>query len=118
MVKVCKNKKYHGIPCQINTICQKSVAAELFIWMKLGITTGWHGISKSTNILSYNSVVLRTENTEVCVMLAVSTSVVEALNGIEHCSSKTNRDIWMELIPYWIHIRGYQTIYKIFDNSH
>jgi hypothetical protein len=33
-----------GIPCQINKFCQKSVAAEFFISMKLGITICWYDI--------------------------------------------------------------------------
>jgi hypothetical protein len=56
----------------------------------------------------HNSVVLRTENVEVCVLLAVLTSVMEALNSTEHCSSKTNTS-FIELISDWILIRSWQT---------
>jgi hypothetical protein len=74
--------------------------------MKLGIST-----VKVQNILSHNSVGLRTENTVVCDA-TVFTSVMEALNDTEHCSSKTDGDIWMKLISYGIHIKGYQTTHK------
>jgi hypothetical protein len=52
-------------------------------------------LAKGHSILSFNSLVLKTENAEVCVTLAIFMSVTEALNYTKHCISETNGDICM-----------------------
>jgi hypothetical protein len=37
------------------------------------------------SILLYNSLVVKTENVEVCVMLAVFILVMDTLNNTDHC---------------------------------
>jgi hypothetical protein len=41
-------------------------------------------------ILSYNLVILKTENAKLCVMLAIFTSITEALHDTKHGISKTS----------------------------
>jgi hypothetical protein len=67
---------------------------------------------KGQSILSYNSLVLKTENAEVCVTLAVFTSFMEALNDTEHCISETNGGIWIKLTSYVIHVGSYEMTHK------
>jgi hypothetical protein len=55
---------------------------------------------KGQSILSYNSVVLKRDNAEVCGTLAVFTSDMEALNVAKRCLSKTKGYIWMKLMSY------------------
>lgn len=59
------------------------------------------------HLFSYhNSLVLMIENAEVCVILADSTSVREAVNDTKHVISKTNEDVWMKLKSCRIHIKN------------
>jgi hypothetical protein len=67
---------------------------------------------RGQSILSFNFNVLKTENAEVCVTLAIFTSVKKALNDTKHRISKTDGDNWIKLTPYAIHIRNYQMTCK------
>jgi hypothetical protein len=59
------------------------------------------------HLFSYhNSLVLMIENAEVCVILADSASVREAVNDTKRVISKTNEHVWMKLKSCRIHIEN------------
>jgi hypothetical protein len=80
--------------------------------MKLGTAIGWCDIRKITKYFVLEVSGFEGRECQSCVMMAVFTSVMEALNDTKHCVMKIHGDIWMKLKLYGIHIRSHQVTYK------
>jgi hypothetical protein len=88
----CKPLYVWVIPCWLAKFCQKCVAAEFCIWMKLSETIIWHEMYKRTNFFFIITQWFLRQNAKIFV--SFFHIIREALKGTEYCISKSDGDIW------------------------